>query len=137
MKPIAGLLAVLVAVALALTAPGPAAASKDKAAAAANSSASKSSARKKGKRATITVRPRRPWRGYGFLPGYRPQPGEMQGVPQFGPRKPRREARYLDYYGNVRYGWGPPRYYRGRWNAGSFGPCWTQTPIGMVWNCGH
>ena len=29
-----------------------------------------------------------------------------------------------------------PRYFRGRWNGGSFGPCWTSTPIGYVWNCG-
>ena len=24
-----------------------------------------------------------------------------------------------------------------RWNGGGFGPCWTQTPIGNVWNCGR
>ncbi len=29
-----------------------------------------------------------------------------------------------------------PRFYRGRWNGGSFGPCWTSTPIGYMWNCG-
>ena len=23
-----------------------------------------------------------------------------------------------------------------RWNGGSFGPCWTSTPIGLMWNCG-
>ena len=33
------------------------------------------------------------------------------------------------------YGW--PGWYRGRWNGGGFGPCWTQTPIGNVWNCGR
>lgn len=92
---------------------------------------------KKVKRAKITVRPKRPWRGYGYLPGYRPSLAESQGIPVYGPRRPRREIRYIDYFGNVRYGWGPPRYYRGRWNAGSFGPCWTQTPIGMMWNCGQ
>ncbi len=26
---------------------------------------------------------------------------------------------------------------RERWNGGGFGPCWTQTPIGNVWNCGE
>ena len=29
-----------------------------------------------------------------------------------------------------------PRFFRGRWNGGGFGPCWTSTPIGYVWNCG-
>jgi hypothetical protein len=101
------------------------------------SAGTKVSAGKKIKRAKITVRPKRPWRGYGFLPGYRPSLAESQGVPVFGPRRPRREVRYIDYYGNVRYGWGPPRYYRGRWNAGSFGPCWTSTPIGLMWTCGQ
>ena len=65
-------------------------------------------------------------RGYGFLPGYEP------------PRITRRES-----YGRspwVRdstypwYGW--PGFYRGRWNGGGFGPCYTKTPIGPVWNCG-
>jgi hypothetical protein len=23
-----------------------------------------------------------------------------------------------------------------RYNGGSFGPCWTRTPIGPIWNCG-
>lgn len=93
--------------------------------------------KKKSKPAKITVRPKRPWRGYGYLPGYRPQLAERQGVPVYGPRRPRREVRYIDYFGNVRYGWGTPRYARGRWNGGSFGPCWTSTPIGMMWNCGQ
>jgi len=39
--------------------------------------------------------------------------------------------------GEWRYGWGGPRFYRGRWNGGGFGPCWTQTPIGPMWNCGQ
>jgi hypothetical protein len=29
-----------------------------------------------------------------------------------------------------------PGFYRGRNNGGSFGPCWTWTPIGRAWNCG-
>ena len=40
-------------------------------------------------------------------------------------------------YGNVHYGWGQPGFYRGRWNGGSFGPCWTSTPIGMMPTCGQ
>ena len=36
------------------------------------------------------------------------------------------------------YPWyGPPRFYSGRWNGGGFGPCWTKTPIGPIWNCGR
>ncbi len=49
---------------------------------------------------------------------------------------PRREPRYINLYtGQVQYGWGRPGYYRGQWNGGSFGPCWTYTPIGMMPNC--
>ncbi|UTD28212.1 hypothetical protein DB459_16245 [Bradyrhizobium sp. WD16] len=65
----------------------------------------------------------RGWHGYGFLPGYRtPEQIEIErwrtGYPQW----------------RLWYPW--PRFYRGRWNGGGFGPCWTQTPIGFVWNCG-
>jgi hypothetical protein len=77
------------------------------------------------------------WRGYGFLPGYRPQLAEFNGLPVLGPDPRRkREPRYFDWDGNVRYGWGAPGFYRGRWNGGSFGPCWTYTPIGMMNTCG-
>jgi len=42
---------------------------------------------------------------------------------------------YLGYDGDWHYfGW--PGFYRGHYNGGTFGPCWTQTPIGPVWNCG-
>ena len=52
------------------------------------------------------------------------------------PPSPRREPRYINLYtGQVQYGWGGPRYFRGQWNGGSFGPCWTYTPIGMMPNC--
>jgi hypothetical protein len=93
--------------------------------------------------AKITVHPKRHghshghWRGYGFLPGYRPSLAETQGLPILGedPR-PKDQPRFFDLYGNVYYGWGPPRFYRGQWNGGSFGPCYTYTPIGMMWNCG-
>ncbi len=66
--------------------------------------------------------------GYGFLPGYRP------------PEKLERE-RYEDdaphyYWYGGRYYFGGAHFYRGRWNGGSFGPCWTYTPIGLMWTCG-
>ena len=40
----------------------------------------------------------------------------------------------LGFYGRPYYG--GPGFYRSRWNGGGFGPCYTQTPIGPVWNCG-
>ena len=91
------------------------------------------------KRARLTVYPKqRHWHGYGFLPGYRPSLAETQGLPILGndPRR-RREWRYIDFYGNIRYGYGGPAFYRGRYTGGSFGPCWTQTPIGPMPNCGQ
>jgi len=67
----------------------------------------------------------RAWHGYGFLPGYRP-PERIE---------------LDDYLARARrgpqYWYGYPRFYRGRWNGGGFGPCWTQTPIGPIWNCGR
>mgnify|MGYP006873846507 CR=1 FL=1 len=86
-------------------------------------------------RIVVHAKPRH-WHGYGFLPGYRPQLAESQGTPVFGPPIPRREPRYINLYnGNIEYGWGGPGYFRGQWNGGSFGPCWTYTPIGMMPNC--
>lgn len=87
------------------------------------------------------------WHGYGFLPGYH-QP-LSNSVPLFKQkaadlRMARRQRRpwYIDptprYYGwdgELRYP-GRPGFYRGRYNGGSIGPCWTRTPIGPVWNCG-
>ena len=64
----------------------------------------------------------RRWHGYGFLPGYVPPESEPQ----------RRD--YWTHPPTWWYGW--PGFYRGRWNGGGFGPCWTQTPIGPMWNCG-
>jgi hypothetical protein len=88
-------------------------------------------------RTKITVH-KRLWHGYGFLPGYRPSLAEINGLPVLGPDpRPKREIRYVDYYGNVRYGWGRPGFYRGQYNGGSFGPCWTYTPIGMMNTCGQ
>jgi transcriptional regulator with XRE-family HTH domain len=66
------------------------------------------------------------WHGYGFLPGYRP--------PEVVDRE--REEHYYRLYGPQYYGPVWPGFYRGRWNGGGFGPCWTQTPIGPMWNCG-
>ena len=91
----------------------------------------------------ITVHPKYPskqrWRGHGFLPGYRQPPA----LTEWRDRSMRYRGRYQPYElrywsgGELRYGWGGPGFYRGRWNGGSFGPCWTSTPIGMIWNCGR
>lgn len=62
---------------------------------------------------------------YGFLPGYRP------------PEVVDRQERFLYSLRYPTYWYGGPRFYRGQWNGGGFGPCWTQTPIGNVWNCGQ
>jgi hypothetical protein len=60
-------------------------------------------------------------RGYGFLPGYEP--------PEVVEWRSARVRRPTFWYGG-------PGFYRGRWNGGGFGPCWTPTPIGPHWNCG-
>src|SRR5208283_5807748 len=62
----------------------------------------------------------RHWHGYGFLPGYRP--------PEVIERE--RAQHYYELYVPQYYGPAWPRFYRGRWNGGGFGPCYTQTPIG-------
>ena len=68
----------------------------------------------------------RQWHGYGFLPGYRP-PMVVE----------RERAEHYWESGPHYYGPAWPRFYRGRWNGGGFGPCYTQTPIGYMWNCGN
>src|SRR5579863_2166293 len=78
-----------------------------------------------------------PWHGYGFLPGYHQPPnnnvpiygsnGSIGGNPDYAPS--------YWYYGGQYY-FGAPGFFRGRYNGGSFGPCWTWTPIGAMWNCG-
>ncbi|NEV80261.1 hypothetical protein DYI24_24805 [Rhodopseudomonas sp. BR0C11] len=90
--------------------------------------------------------------GYGFLPGYVQPPNNA--VPLYmqklspaqrallRPKRPWYIDPTPDYFrwnspwsGEWRYP-GRAGFYRGRYNGGSFGPCWTQTPIGPVWNCG-
>ena len=87
------------------------------------------------------------WHGYGFLPGYH-QPLN-NSLPLFRQkasdlRMARRDRRpwyidptpsYYGYDGDWHYV-GRPGFYRGQYNGGSFGPCWTRTPIGLIWNCG-
>jgi hypothetical protein len=68
----------------------------------------------------------RHWHGYGFLPGYRP-PEVIE----------RERAEHYWQSGPHYYGPAWPGFYRGRWNGGGFGPCYTQTPIGYMWNCGR
>ena len=78
------------------------------------------------------------WRGYGFLPGYHQPPSNS--VPVYS-RQPQDDGTpsYMPsywYWGGGHYYFGSPHFYNGRYNGGSFGPCWTRTPIGPMWNCG-
>lgn len=87
------------------------------------------------------------WHGYGFLPGYRQPPNNS--VPPWLDNTPRsrwalrkRRPWYIDPTPDY-FGWdgewhyvGRPGFYRGRYNGGTLGPCWTRTPIGPIWNCG-
>jgi hypothetical protein len=79
------------------------------------------------KKRQVTRHVTRHWHGYGFLPGYRP--------PEVIERE--RAEHYYRTHGPQYYGPAWPGFYRGRWNGGGFGPCWTQTPIGPMWNCGR
>jgi len=88
------------------------------------------------------------WHGYGFLPGY--QQPLSNSLPLYAQKDARRRLanrerrpwyidrvpRYYGYDGELHYV-GRPGFYRGRYNGGRFGPCWTQTPIGPIWNCGR
>ena len=75
---------------------------------------------------------------YGFLPGYHQPPNNSR--PVFGAKgavtgEPDYSPEYFGYDGEWHY-FGRPGFYRGRYNGGSFGPCWNWTPIGPAWNCG-
>jgi hypothetical protein len=77
------------------------------------------------------------WRGYGFLPGYHQPPNN--NVPVYGAKgaiggSPDYVPSY--WYGGGHYYFDHPGFFGGRYNGGSFGPCWTWTPIGPMWNCG-
>lgn len=83
------------------------------------------------------------WHGYGFLPGYRQPPNNS--VPMYRSKQSRTPDFAPSYwyggtpsywYGGGRYYFGEPHFFHGRWNGGSFGPCWAYTPIGLMWNCG-
>jgi len=78
------------------------------------------------------------WHGYGFLPGYHQPPNNT--VPVFGAKGAATgEPDYTPYYygyNGERYYFGRPGFYRGRYNGGSYGPCWSWTPIGPAWQCG-
>lgn len=77
------------------------------------------------------------WHGYGFLPGYQQPPDN--NIPVYGSRGAIRDTPGYTpsyWYNGARYYFGEPGFFHGRYNGGSFGPCWTITPIGRVWNCG-
>ena len=96
----------------------------------------------------IHKRPPPRWHGYGFLPGYQQPLSNSQ--PLYAQKDAMRRqlasrerrpwyidpvGRYIGYDGEWHY-FGQPGFYRGQYNGGGFGPCWTRTPIGPVWNCG-
>jgi hypothetical protein len=92
-------------------------------------------------------KPKPVWHGYGFLPGYQQPLSNSQ--PLYAQKNALRRLAHQnrrpwyidptpDYYGYDGQ-WhyvGRPGFYRGQYNGGTFGPCWTRTPIGPVWNCG-
>ncbi len=92
----------------------------------------------RAKKAVRSRAARRARPGYGFLPGYEPPPPVDRYGNPVGPGAYRGwdGPRYWSR-GRWYYGWGGPGFYRGRWNGGSFGPCYTTTPIGMMWTCGR
>jgi hypothetical protein len=98
--------------------------------------------------APIHKRPAHHWHGYGFLPGYHQPLNNSLPLYDQEPavlRTARRERRpwyidptprYYGYDGNPYYFGRPGFDGGGRYNGGSFGPCYTRTPIGPIWNCG-
>jgi hypothetical protein len=97
--------------------------------------------------AAVQKRPPPRFHGYGFLPGYhQPLNNSLPAYAQKDAalRLARRNRRpwyidptpaYYGYDGDWHY-FGRPGFYNGHYNGGSFGPCWTRTPIGPVWTCG-
>jgi hypothetical protein len=93
--------------------------------------------------APIHKRPAR-WHGYGFLPGYHQPPSNS--LPLFAQKATMRHDRrpwyidpvpqYYGYDGDWHYFGRPGFDGGGHYNGGSFGPCYTRTPIGPIWNCG-
>jgi len=98
----------------------------------------------------------RHWHGYGFIPGYlpadiasgavkirrlrRPPPGYRPPYNYYGPYQEYVGfGPYWDRYwyrGRTMWSFGGPGFYRGQYNGGGLGPCYTRTPIGPIWNCG-
>jgi len=97
--------------------------------------------------APVHHRPAPRFHGYGFLPGYHQPlnnslPAYAQTAAVSRLARHNRRPWYIDpppgyygYNGDWHY-FGRPGFYDGRYNGGSFGPCWTRTPIGPVWTCG-
>lgn len=97
--------------------------------------------------APVQKKPKPVWHGYGFLPGYQqplsnsqPIYAQKNGLQRYA--RQNRRPWYIDPTPRY-YGWdgewhyvGRPGFYNGHYNGGTFGPCWTRTPIGPVWNCG-
>jgi hypothetical protein len=88
------------------------------------------------------------WHGYGFLPGYHqplnnslPLYAQKDAIQRLA-RQNRRPwyidpvPRYYGYDGDLHYFGRPGFDGGGRYNGGTYGPCWTRTPIGPIWNCG-
>ncbi len=97
--------------------------------------------------AAAQKKPKPVWHGYGFLPGYQqplsnsqPIYAQKNGLQRYA--RQNRRPWYIDPTPRY-YGWddelhypGRPGFFNGHYNGGTFGPCWTRTPIGPVWNCG-
>ena len=93
-------------------------------------------------------RPPAKWHGYGFLPGYEQPPSNS--LPLYAQKDVMRRLahrarrpwyidpvpQYYGYDGDWHY-FGRPGFDGGRYNGGSFGPCWSWTPIGPAWQCGR
>jgi hypothetical protein len=92
--------------------------------------------RKKTQVTRQATRPaKRPVARWTTPPGYR-SPEKIERERRVQINRDRRA--YYRAGGQRIYYWSDPnpRFYRGQWNGGSFGPCYTWTPIGAVWNCG-